>query len=296
MARLTTSFEFFPPKTEEGKATLQKTALQLATIHPQFFSVTYGAGGSTRTGTIETVEMLQQKFSVAVTPHLSCIGLSRNQILETLMTYQQLGATRIVALRGDVPSGMGQSSEFPYASDLVKLIREVTGNHFHIEVAAYPEFHPQAESAHDDVLNLKIKIEAGANSAITQYFYNPDAYFNFLDECAKCQIFAPIVPGIMPIHCFTKLKRFSDACGAEIPRWIGKRLESYRDDTASIQSFGLEVVYNLCQRLLSGGAPGLHFYTLNQAEPSLNLAKMLGLFAATPVEAEKSVERSSQLS
>jgi len=292
MTGLVTSFEFFPPKTEEGKITLQKTATQLVTVHPQFFSVTFGAGGSTQTGTIEAVEMLQQKSPVPVTPHLSCVGMSRQQILETLITYQKLGATRIVALRGDIPSGMGQSSELRYASDLVKLIREATGQHFHIDVAAYPEFHPQAESAYDDVLNLKIKVEAGANSAITQYFYNPDAYFNFLDECAKCQIFVPIVPGIMPINCFAKLTRFSDACGAEIPRWIRKRLESFRDDAASIQAFGLEVVYNLCQRLLSGGAPGLHFYTLNQAEPSLNLAKMLGLLAAAP--AGKLVERSSQ--
>lgn len=291
MTGLMTSFEFFPPKTEEGKVTLHKTATELATLNPQFFSVTYGAGGSTRAGTIETVKMLQEKLPVAVTPHLSCVGLSRAEIIETLSIYRELGATRLVALRGDIPSGMGKSSELRYASDLVKLIRIATGNHFHIEVAAYPEFHPQAESAHDDVLNLKIKVEAGANSAITQYFYNADAYFSFLDECAKHQIFVPIVPGIMPIHCFTKLTRFSDTCGAEIPRWIRKRLESFRDDTASIQAFGTEVVYNLCQRLLSGGAPGLHFYTLNQAEPSLNLAKMLGLLAMAP--AGKSVERSS---
>ena len=272
---LTISFEFFPPKNQESLAKLIETAKNLSALSPSFFSVTFGAGGSTREGTLETVKALQQATGVPITPHLSCIASSRAEIVDILKTYQSLGVKRIVALRGDLPSGMVQAGEFEYASDLVALIRQETGDYFDIEVAAYPEYHPHAKSAHDDVLNLKRKFDAGATSAITQYFFNPDAYFYFLDECAKEQIFMPIVPGIMPIHQFSKLLRFSNTCGAEIPQWMRKRFESYGDDQASIQAFGLEVVSNLCQRLLSGGAPGLHFYALNQAEPSTTLLLQL---------------------
>jgi methylenetetrahydrofolate reductase (NADPH) len=284
------SFEFFPPKTPEGQLNLQATAAELVLAHPAFFSVTFGAGGSTREGTLETIKMLQAKTSVPVTPHLACIGSTRETIIEILHGYRDMGIKRLVALRGDLPSGMGQAGEFRYASDLVKLIRETTQDHFHIEVAAYPEFHPQAQNADADLLHFKHKVEAGANSAITQYFFNPDAYFYFRDQCAKQQIYIPITPGIMPITHFSKLVRFSDMCGAEIPRWIRKRLEAYGDDTASIQAFGVEVVYDLCQRLLAGGAPGLHFYTLNHAEASVAVLKMLPLNtwdASPPLAADK---------
>lgn len=283
MTELAISFEFFPPKTDEGKETLKKTALQLEKLSPYFFSVTYGAGGSARSGTVETVNMLQGATSARIAPHLSCIGVSRAELIETLCMYQALGAKRIVALRGDIPTGGAHIGELNYASELVTLIREVTGDHFHIEVAAYPEFHPQAKSAMDDVQNLKRKVEAGANSAITQYFYNPDAYFYFLDECARQNIFMPIVPGIMPIQNFVKLAGFSDRCGAEIPSWMRKRLEGFGNDVGSIQTFGLDVVHNLCQRLLAGGAPGLHFYTLNQVEPTMSLYKMLSAFTTSAV-------------
>lgn len=268
------SFEFFPPKTTDGIKKLQANAIALAQVAPSFFSVTFGAGGSTRQGTIETVECLQ-KTGIAVAPHLSCIGSTRADILHILEVYKNLGVKRIVALRGDLPSGMGQSGELPFASDLVALIRAATGDYFHIEVAAYPEFHPQARNTLDDIFNLKRKIDAGANSAITQYFFNADAYFYFLEECEKLNISAPITPGIMPITQFANLARFSDVCGAEIPCWIRKRLAAYHDDAASIKAFGLEVVYRLCERLLAGGAPGLHFYTLNKAEASLQLVKKL---------------------
>lgn len=276
LAPLALSFEFFPPKTQEGVKNLYDTALVLAHHNPHFFSVTFGAGGSTRHGTLETVNMLQHNTGVLVAPHLACIGSSKSEIIEILHIYQSMGLKRLVALRGDLPSGMGQAGEFKYASELVELIREVTGDHFHIEVAAYPEIHPQASSAHDDVLNLKRKCEAGASSAITQYFFNADAYFYFLDDSQKQGIQLPIIPGIMPITQFNRLSRFSDMCGAEIPRWIRKRLESYGDDLASIKEFGMEVVYNLCQQLIAGGAPGLHFYTLNKADVTVELIDMLG--------------------
>lgn len=250
------SFEFFPPKTPEGAQQFTDAANKLAKQHPQFFSVTFGAGGSTRVGTIEAVASLQQNTEIPVAPHLSCIGATRTEILETLEHYQALGVKRIVALRGDLPSGMGQAGELRFASDLVALIREATGDYFHISVAAYPEIHPQALNASDDVMNLKRKFDAGADVAITQYFFNPDAYFYLLDDCARYGVYMPVVPGIMPITQFSKLARFSDACGAEIPRWIRKRLESFGDDVESVQTFGREVVYNLCQRLLAGGAPG----------------------------------------
>lgn len=272
---VTISFEFFPPKTPEGNEALYATAKVLAHYHPHFYSVTYGAGGSTRLGTLETVKMLLTNTSIPVTPHIACIGASREDIIELLHHYQALGINRLVALRGDLPSGMGHSGEFKYANELVSLIREVTTNHFHIEVAAYPECHPQAVTAEQEIIVLKKKYEAGANSAITQYFFNADAYFYYLDDCAKHQVYMPIVPGIMPITQFSKLARFSDLCGAEIPRWIRKRLESYGDDLESIKKFGLEVVYDLCQKLLAGGAPGLHFYTLNKADAVVELLHLL---------------------
>lgn len=271
------SFEFFPPKSQEGKEKLFGTAAKLAQTFPQFFSVTFGAGGSTQEGTIETVKNLQESMDIPVAPHLTCIGASREEINETLSRYQALGVRRLVALRGDLPSGMGQSGDFRYASDLIELIRETTGDYFHIEVAAYPEFHPQANSALNDVLNLKRKIEAGANGAITQYFFNPDAYFYFLDYCADFGITLPIVPGIMPISQFSKLQRFSELCGAEIPRWLRERFEAYGNDEESARKFGFEVVHKLCEQLLAGGAPGLHFYTLNHSELCLELLKELDL-------------------
>jgi methylenetetrahydrofolate reductase (NADPH) len=284
------SFEFFPPKTPEGKGTLKRTVNDLITVEPDFFSVTFGAGGSTREGTLETVKQLQKTTPSVIAPHLACVGCDREEIIEVIQEYKSLGVKRIVALRGDLPSGMGQSGEFKYASELVTLIREQTGDLFHIEVAAYPEFHPQATSTLHDVLNLKRKVEVGANSAITQYFFNPDSYFSFLDYCAKHGVFLPITPGIMPVTHFEKLIRFSDLCGAEIPRWIRRRLEAYGDDQESIQAFGFEVVYDLCQRLISGGVPGLHFYTLNHAEASLALLKALNLLRVkkvfSPLQAE----------
>ncbi len=273
------SFEFFPPKTSEGTANLFETASVLAECHPHFFSVTYGAGGSTRQGTIETVLALKEKTKINVAPHLACVGSNREDILDVLRHYQAMGVKRLVALRGDLPSGMGQAGEIKYASELVSFIRETTGSSFHIEVAAYPEIHPQAVNAQDDVMNLQRKYEAGANSAITQYFFNPDAYFYYIEECAKRHIQLPIIPGIMPITQFSKLVRFSDACGAEIPRWIKKRLESYGDDVESIQSFGHEVIARLCDSLLRGGAPGLHFYTLNRSDATMNVLTSLNLIS-----------------
>jgi len=271
------SFEYFPPKTSEGVKTLRETALKLHQYQPHFFSVTFGAGGSTREGTLETITWLQNHTTIPIAPHLACVGLSRQELIHIIQLYQSMGIQRIVALRGDLPSGMGQSGELRYANDLVSLIRDTAQNHFHIEVAAYPEIHPQAKNAFEDVENLKRKADAGANSAITQYFFNPDAYFYFLDECTKHHIPIPIVPGIMPITHFDKLVRFSDMCGAEIPRWIRKRLEQYGEDLASIEAFGLEIVYRLCETLLKGGAPGLHFYTLNHANPSINVLNQLRL-------------------
>ena len=270
------SFEFFPPQTPEGMEKLAATRKQLAALKPEFFSVTFGAGGSTQERTLETVRQIKAEgFQVA--PHLSCVGSTRDNIRSLLQTYQQMGVNRIVALRGDMPSGMASIGEFQYANELVSFIRAQTGEHFHIEVAAYPEFHPQAKSARDDLVNFKRKVAAGANSAITQYFYNADSYFYFVDECRKLGVTVPIVPGIMPIMKYSQLARFSDMCGAEIPRWMRKTLEGYGDDNESVQAFGLDVVTSLCEKLLAGGAPGLHFYTLNQSGPSLELWKRLGL-------------------
>ncbi len=280
------SFEFFPPKTPEGLENLSSAAHSLANYQPGFMSVTFGAGGSTRTGTLETVTMLARQFNLSVAPHLACIGLAANDIRDILGQYQLLGVKRLVALRGDIPSGMVNAGEFHFASDLVHFIRQETGDYFHLEVAAYPEIHPQAKNPLDDVLNLKRKYEAGANSAITQYFFNTDSYFYYLDECARHAIDLPIVPGIMPITQFCNLARFSDNCGAEIPRWIRKRLESYGDDVLSIQQFGLEVVARMCEQLIDGGAPGLHFYTLNKDKPSIDVLTSLKVFGV----ANRSVE------
>jgi len=271
------SFEFFPPKTEEGVAKLRNTRNELAKLKPRFFSVTFGAGGSTRERTFETVCEIQRDSSIEASPHLSCVGSTKDSIRDILNLYRQQDIHHIVALRGDLPSGMGQPGEFRYANELVEFIRAETGDHFHIEVAAYPEFHPQASSADADLDNFKRKVESGADSAITQYFYNPYAYYNFVEQCEKRGIDLPIVPGIMPITNYTQLARFSDMCGAEIPRWIRKRLEAYGDDRASIRSFGEEVISEMCQALLDAGAPGLHFYTMNQAAPSTAIWNKLGL-------------------
>lgn len=270
------SFEFFPPQTDEGVEKLTNTRRQLATLNPEFFSVTFGAGGSTRDRTLETVTQIKRDgFDAA--PHLSCVGSTRENIRAILKTYQDAGIRRIVALRGDLPSGMATAGEFQYANELVEFIRTETGDHFHLEVAAYPEFHPQAKSARDDILNFKRKIDAGANSAITQYFYNADSYFHFVDECQKQGITAPVVPGIMPIVRYSQLARFSDACGAEIPRWMRKTMEGFGDDNESVQAFGRDVVTKMCEKLLAGGAPGLHFYTLNQAAPCMAIIERLEL-------------------
>lgn len=276
MSKPVFSFEFFPPQTAEGVERLAATRKQLAPLKPEFFSVTFGAGGSTRDRTLETVQQIKTEGYTAA-PHLSCIGSTRENIRAILDTYRNLGINRIVALRGDLPSGMATTGEFQYANELVSFIRAQTGDHFHIEVAGYPEIHPQAKSAHNDIINFKRKIDAGADSAITQYFYNADSYFRFVDECRKLGVTVPVVPGIMPIVKFAQLARFSDACGAEIPRWMRKTLEGFGDDNEAIQTFGLDVVTQLCERLLAGGAPGLHFYTLNHAAPSLAIWKRLGL-------------------
>lgn len=270
------SFEFFPPKTDEARAKLRETTRQLAQLKPAFFSVTYGAGGSTRAGTYETVAEIKRQ-GLAVAPHISCIGGTREGIREQLVAYRALGIDRIVALGGDTPSGMAAGGEFRYAYQLVELIRAETGDHFHIEVAAYPETHPRSDSPADDLRFLKRKFDSGADSALTQYFYNPDAYFRMVDDCEALGIQAPIVPGIMPITNYKQLARFSEMCGAEIPRWIRKRLESFGDDLDSLRAFGLDVTTDLCDRLLAGGAPGLHFYTLNRAGAACVIWERLGL-------------------
>jgi len=272
----TFSFEFFPPKTAEGKEKLRAAWKQLGQLKPKFFSCTFGAGGSTREGTLETViEIRAAGFDAA--PHLSCIASARAELRAQLEKYRSHGIRHIVALRGDMPSGLASSGELRHANELVSFIRETTGDWFHIEVACYPEYHPQTRSAADEIRNFKRKVDAGANSAITQYFYNADAYYRFVDESEAAGVGIPIVPGIMPIGNFAQLARFSDACGAEIPRWLRIKLESYRDDAASIRSCGLDVVTRLCDDLLSSGAPGLHFYTLNQAGLTSTIWQRLGL-------------------
>jgi len=269
------SIEFFPPQTPEGMEKLRSTRAELAKLNPEFFSVTYGAGGSTRERTFAVVEEIAAE-GCAAAPHLSCIGSTRTSIREILGEYKAIGIKRIVALRGDLPSGMAETGEFRYANELVEFIRAETGDWFSIEVAAYPEWHPQAKSTKDDLDAFARKVGAGANSAITQYFYNPDAYFHFVDEARALGVEVPIVPGIMPIAGFTKLARFSDACGAEIPRWMRKKFEGFGDDADSIRAFGLDVVSELCERLLKGGAPGLHFYCMNQSALTMEICKRLG--------------------
>ena len=270
------SFEFYPPKTEEGSENLKIVHSKLAELKPDFFSVTFGAGGSTRDKTFDTVVDIQAK-GIAAAPHLSCVASTKENIREILKNYQDKGIARIVALRGDLPSGMMSAGEFRYANELVEFIRLETGDYFQIHVAAYPEVHPQSVNATEDFKNFKRKVEAGANAVITQYFYNADAYFYFVDTCEKNGITIPIVPGIMPITQYAQLFRFSEMCGADIPRWMRKRLEGFGDDRASVQAFGLELVTNLCQRLMDNGAPGLHFYTMNQSAPTLAILEQLKL-------------------
>jgi methylenetetrahydrofolate reductase (NADPH) len=269
------SFEFFPPKTDEGVEKLRASRAELGKLSPKFVSVTFGAGGSTQQGTLDTVlEMASEGFEAA--PHLSCIGSSKDSLRSILAQYREHGIRHIVALRGDLPSGMGEVGALRYASELVAFIRQEHGDWFKIEVAAYPEFHPQSKSPRADLENFARKVKAGANSAITQYFYNADAYFNFLDETKKLGVDVPITPGVMPITNFSQLMRFSDMCGAEVPKWVARRLESFGDDRESIREFGLDVVTNLCRRLIDGGAPGLHFYTLNGAQASRAICERLG--------------------
>ena len=270
------SFEFFPPKTPEGMQRLRATWKQLAQLQPRFFSCTYGAGGSTRDRTLETVLEIQSAGQRAA-PHISCIGATRADIAATLDLYRKHGIDHIVALRGDLPSGSASAGELRHANDLVAFIREKTGEHFHVEVACYPEFHPQARSPADDLKHFKQKIEAGADSAITQYFFNVDSYMRFIDDCESLGIGVPIVPGIMPIGNFSQLARFSDGCGADIPRWLRLKMQSFGDDVASIRSLGLDVVTELCDRLLSAGAPGLHFYTMNRAGLTSTIWQRLGI-------------------
>lgn len=271
------SFEFFPPKTDEGVEKLRAVRARLAGLGPRFFSVTFGAGGSTQARTFETVSEIQASGSEAA-PHLSCIGSTREDLGRLLDSYKAQGIRHIVALRGDMPSGMQEPGELRYANELVGFIRDRTGDHFFIEVAAYPEFHPQSEQAPwSDLDNFRRKVEAGANAAITQYFYNPDAYYRFIDDCEARGIDLPVVPGIMPITNYANLVRFSDACGAEIPRWLRLRLAAYADDRESLAAFGTDVVTEMCRQLLDQGAPGLHFYTMNRAEPSIAIWERLGL-------------------
>ena len=275
-SRIPLSVEFFPPKTPEGVAKLRAVRQQLYALKPEFCSVTFGAGGSTQEGTSNTVsEILAEGVSAA--SHFSCIGATRDTVRKQLATLKTMGVKRLVALRGDLPSGYGAGGEFHYASELVAFIRAETGDDFFIEVAAYPEIHPQAKSPSSDLQAFAAKVNAGANSAITQYFYNPDAYFRFVDDTAAMGLNVPVVPGIMPITSSTQLMRFSDASGAEIPRWIRLRLQSYGDDTASIKAFGLDVVTSLCEQLRAGGAPSLHFYSMNQSAATIALCERLGL-------------------
>lgn len=270
------SFEFYPPKTDEQRAQLDRTAGKLKAYAPEYVSCTFGAGGSTLSYTSETVRHLKQHHGFEAAPHLSCVGGSREEIRELLKLYRAIGCRRIVALRGDLPSGMGHPGDLRYASELIAFIRAEHGDAFHIEVGAYPETHPQSDDALRDLKYFKAKVEAGANAAITQYFYNADAYFSFVDAVRRLGVQVPIVPGIMPISNFSQLRRFSEQCGAEIPRWIGKRMQAYGDDVDAVRAFGAEVVAQLCERLVAGGAPGLHFYTLNLARPTSQVLKLLG--------------------
>ncbi len=273
----TFSFEFFPPRTPEAAGKLKTTQETLAALNPDFFSVTFGAGGSTRERTFETVIDIREKTGIDAAPHLSCMGALNDEIKYILASYKDSGINRVVALRGDLPSGSVGYGQLRYANELVEFIRQETGDHFHIEVAAYPEFHPQAPNPQSDMKHFKMKVDAGANSAITQYFYNPFAYYRFVDNCEKMGIDIPIVAGVMPIINCTQLRRFSDACGAEIPRWILLRLQEFGDDRVSIRKFGIDVTTELCEELLKNGVPGLHFYTMNQSEASVEIWKNLGI-------------------
>ncbi|MCL4108369.1 UNVERIFIED_CONTAM: hypothetical protein GTU68_065397 [Idotea baltica] len=273
------SFEFFPSKTAAGAEKLALVSDELSALNPNFFSVTYGAGGTTQDATVETVLNIQKNTKIPTAPHLSCVGSEKKQIRDLLMFYKEHGINRIVALRGDLPSGMQGIGEFHYASDLVEFIRAETGDHFQIEVAAYPEKHPQSKSYDEDVQNFGRKVKAGANRAITQYFFNADAYFHFIDKLQKMQIDTPVIPGIMPISNFTQMARFSDAIGAEIPRWLRMQFQSYGDDQESIQQLGTEFISKMCQELLDQGIPGLHFYSMNKVEPSRTIWENLGLIS-----------------
>lgn len=270
------SFEFFPPKTDEQRAQLDRTVGKLKAYAPEYVSCTFGAGGSTLSYTPETVRRLRQEHGLDAAPHLSCMGGTREEIRRLLELYRALGCRRIVALRGDLPSGMVRMGDLRYASDLVAFIRAEFGDHFRIEVGCYPETHPQAEHALADLAHFKAKVDAGADGAITQYFFNADAYFHFVDAARAAGVGVPIVPGIMPISNFAQLRRFSEQCGAEIPRWIAKKMQAFGDDVRSIREFGADVVAALCRRLVEGGAPALHFYTLNLARPTLAVLERLG--------------------
>ena len=276
MARVPLSFEFYPPKTDEQRVQLDRTAARLKAQRPEYVSCTFGAGGSTLSYTPETIQRLREKHALEAAPHLSCMGGSREEIRQLLKLYRAMGCKRLVALRGDLPSGMARMGDLRYASELVGFIRAEHGDFFNIQVGCYPECHPQAEDALADLRHFKAKADAGADGAITQYFYNADAYFRFVDDVRRLGVQIPIVPGVMPISNFTQLKRFSDACGAEIPRWVGKRMQAYGDDAESIREFAAELVAGLCTRLIEGGAPGLHFYTLNLSKPTLNVLAQLG--------------------
>lgn len=275
----TFSLEYFPPRSKQGELSLAAARQELSKLKPAFASVTFGAGGSTQDGTNQTVKSIIDEDGIDAAPHISCISTNRETLAKMLEDYRELGVKRLVALRGDIPSGYGMAehNELRYANELVEFIRQETGDYYTIEVAAYPEFHPQASSAKADLLNFKRKVEAGADSAITQYFFNPEAYFRFIEDCQSMGLDIPVIPGIMPITNYKQLARFSDACGAEIPRWIRKRLESYGDDLESIRQFGLDVVTRLCEKLLDGGAPGLHFYSMNRSEPVRTIWNNLNL-------------------
>ncbi|MCF7223406.1 methylenetetrahydrofolate reductase [NAD(P)H] [Marilutibacter chinensis] len=269
------SFEFYPPKTDEQRTQLDRTAAKLKAHAPEYVSVTFGAGGSTLSHTPEAIQRLASGYGYSAAPHITCMGGSREEIRGLLKLYKAMGARRLVTLRGDLPSGMVSPGDLRYASELVEFIRAETGDHFHVEVAAYPETHPQARDAHADLAHFKRKVDAGADGAITQYFYNSDAYFRFVDDVRAAGVGIPIVPGIMPISNFSQIRRFSEMCGAEIPRWIAQRMLAYGDDAASVRAFGADVVAQLCQRLIDGGAPSLHFYTLNMARPTQSVIERL---------------------